>query len=240
MRQGMVRRRRRVEDINRCFSRKNHVPKKLLDIGFGNAAIAEFFIRKGVEVSGIEVNENQVKMARERIPNGQFLLYNGTKIPFDDSSFDSIILNDILEHISYEDIEILLPEIKRVLKPGGFIYISVMNRWQLIEPHKLIPFLTWLPKKAWHPICKTLRGQDYIYYWPYTRKRAQNLFIRHGLLYQDMTDIYVLNKFTGINPIGNRTTSKIFSLMRRFHLSSMAYALALKISVLLYLVWKPE
>jgi SAM-dependent methyltransferase len=233
-------RKKRIIDINRCFSRQSHTPKRMLDIGFGNGVILSYYDSKGVEIAGLELSEKAVKEASNMFPNGKFLSYDGINIPFDDSAFDTIILNDILEHISYKDIELLLPEIKRVLEPDGLIYISVMNRWQLVEPHRLIPFMTWGPRITWHPISKRFRDMDYIDYWPYTRKRIERLFKNHGLSYRDMTDIYIQHKFSGANPIGDRATNKVFTLMKKVGLSKVSYALAFKVSILLYVAWEPE
>ncbi|MFX1517563.1 MAG: class I SAM-dependent methyltransferase, partial [Promethearchaeota archaeon] len=170
-------RRNRTHDIDTLFKLFQHKPRRLLDIGFGNCAIAEYYSSLGIEVSGVEVSKKIYQKAINRnIPNLKLYLYDGIHLPFDNFSFDTIILNDILEHISYENIEMLIPEILRVLEPCGLIYISVMNRWQILEPHKLIPFLTWLPKPFWHPICIKLTGTNYLNYWPYTRKRAERLF----------------------------------------------------------------
>ncbi len=238
--QYILRRKKRIVDINRCFKRINHIPQNILDVGFGNGGVVEYYSSKGFEVGGIEIDQKKIDSILERIPNGNFLLYDGENIPFEDSTFDTILMNDILEHISYEDIELLFPEIFRVLKPKGIIYISVMNRWQLLEPHKLIPFLTWLPTLFWHPLCRKLRNQDYIFYWPYTRKRLESLYKRHNLKFQDLSDIYVSNKFMGINPVGSRTTARLISVMKQLRLTRFAYILALKVTVLVYLSWNAE
>ena len=111
-----------------------------------------------------------------------------------------------------------------------------MNRWQILEPHKLIPFLTWLPRPFWHPICKKLTGTNYLNYWPYTRKRAKNLFDKFNLKCYDMSHIYVENKFLGKNPVGSRTTRKILNFLLKLRLRRIAYILALRVTVLLYLV----
>lgn len=235
----IARRKNRVFDINGCFRYLRHIPKYMLDIGFGNGEISSYYASNGVDVIGFEIQKRTVKEALQKFPKCTFLYYDGKLFPIRDAVFDTIILNDVLEHISYDDIEILLPEIKRVMKIKGIIYISVMNRWQIVEPHKLIPFLTWLPRIFWHPISRRIRGMNYINYWPYTRKRLKRLFERHNLNYVDLTSIYITNKFTGRNPIGGKILSRILSYLNRLGFSKLAYSLALKISVLLYVARKP-
>ena len=225
----------RTIDIDRCFREIGHSPRKILDVGHGNGAISNHYHTRGLDVTGIEVVPAFVEKATQRYPGVKFILYDGKNFPFEESTFDSIILNDVLEHISYEDIESVLSEVKRVLTPDGVVYISVMNRWQLIEPHTLVPLLTWLPRIAWNSVCKKLKGRGYINYWPYTRRRLNKLLSRNKFAYSDMTYVYVIHKMSGKNPVGDRMTSKLVALLKRFRLYSLAYYLALKVSVLLYI-----
>jgi SAM-dependent methyltransferase len=210
----------------------------MLDVGHGDGAITNHYRSRGVRIVGIEVNEDYVRKASERFPKTKYLWYDGKNFPFEDSTFDTVILNDVLEHISYADIEKVMSEVRRVLIPNGFVYISVMNRWQLVEPHKLIPFLTWLPRITWNPICLRLRNQNYINYWPYTRKRLHSLLEQLKFRYWDLTYIYVTHKILGLNPIGDKITARVTSILKRFHLMIIAYYFALKFSVLLYVAQK--
>ncbi len=236
--QTLAKRRIRAREIDRAFRIANHSPSRILDVGFGNGAIISAFSDRGIDSVGIEVNEGFVKKAREQFPNTEFRHYDGIQFPFEDASFDTVLLNDVLEHISYHNIEQVMKEVHRVLKPAGLVYISVMNRWQLIEPHTLIPLLTWLPRVAWHPVCKRVRNKDYINYWPYTRKRLDSLLERRNFKFTDLTKIYVQHKFLGINPIGDRLTSRMVRFLRKMRLDMITYSLALKVSVLVYVGFK--
>jgi 2-polyprenyl-3-methyl-5-hydroxy-6-metoxy-1,4-benzoquinol methylase len=233
-------RRLRILDITRSLRLRNHRPRRLLDVGSGNGAIAAAFSAQGVDVIGIDVVEEYVQKASARYPETKFLWYDGQHFPFTDASFDTVILNDVLEHISFDDIDTVISEVKRVLTPEGIVYISVMNRWQVIEPHKLIPFLTWLPRATWHPISRRIRRQDYLNYWPYTRRRLRKLLHRRGFEFQDVTTIYVQHKITGVSPIGDRMSARLIRLMRQLRLGGVAYYLGMKVSLLLFLAWKPD
>jgi len=64
-----------------------------------------------------EINLNIVEMENVDI------VARAEELPFDDESIDVIISNAVLEHV--EDINAAISEIKRVLKPGGLVYIEV-------------------------------------------------------------------------------------------------------------------
>ena len=61
-------------------------------------------------------------------------------LPFPDASFDKVICSEVLEHIP--DYRAALVEIRRVLKPGGMLCVSVPRRW----PERLC----WLLSKRYH------------------------------------------------------------------------------------------
>jgi SAM-dependent methyltransferase len=55
------------------------------------------------------------------------VLYAGGRFPFDDASFDAVLCNQVLEHIFEPDA--FLQEIRRVLRPGGKLLLTVPFVW---------------------------------------------------------------------------------------------------------------
>ena len=53
-------RKKRIIDFYASCYRIGHVPTKLLDIGFGNGALAQYFANKGIEVAGVEIIQTMV------------------------------------------------------------------------------------------------------------------------------------------------------------------------------------
>ena len=49
------------------------------------------------------------------------------KLPFEDESFDLMILDGVLDHISMEFGRKAMDEVKRVLKPEGYIYLTLCS-----------------------------------------------------------------------------------------------------------------
>lgn len=115
---------------------------KLLDVGGGAGWIAHFLQEAGA-VSVV----TDVKDQRADGTEVSFAASKGTSLPFEDIKFDVVLYNHVIEHVGAEaNQRAHLAEIKRVLKPDGVLYVSVPNKWALVENHYGLPFLSWLPK----------------------------------------------------------------------------------------------
>jgi SAM-dependent methyltransferase len=89
----------------------------LLDIGCG-AGLLALLARKSVSLSGVDISEACVEAAKL---NGYDDVRRAelTALPFDDSSFDYVASLDVLGHVSFDEKDQVIAEIKRVLKPDG-------------------------------------------------------------------------------------------------------------------------
>lgn len=89
----------------------------VLDLGCGSGMLA-LLKRKGVKLAGVDLSEQCAWRARR---NGydEALASGLTNLPFADSSFDYVVSLDVLGHITFEDKDEVLAEIRRVLKPAG-------------------------------------------------------------------------------------------------------------------------
>jgi SAM-dependent methyltransferase len=94
-----------------------------LEIGCGTGyvlnAVQKITAQQAV---GAEIHIEGLKFARLRVPKAKFIQLDATRIPFSDS-YDAAGAFDVLEHISAD--EIVMQQIYKALKPGGFFYISV-------------------------------------------------------------------------------------------------------------------
>jgi 2-polyprenyl-6-hydroxyphenyl methylase / 3-demethylubiquinone-9 3-methyltransferase len=104
--------------------------KTALDIGSGGGLLAEEFARLGCRVTGIDPSAESVETARahaqaERL-DIEYTVGVGEELPFADSSFDIAYCCDVLEHV--DDLEKVLSETARVLKPGSVYLYDTINR----------------------------------------------------------------------------------------------------------------
>jgi ubiquinone/menaquinone biosynthesis C-methylase UbiE len=102
-------------------------PARILEIGCGRGfyvnALAEFKTVKRID--GIEIEPAYLAQAQQTVTNKKVHLIeaNAYALPYPDRSFDMVLLTEVLEHLTDE--KQALREIKRVLKPGGWLVVTV-------------------------------------------------------------------------------------------------------------------
>jgi SAM-dependent methyltransferase len=104
-----------------------------LDIGCYDGAFLASLGSLGVRrLVGVDVEGDAIANGRQRFPELELVHVPDTRtLPFDDVSFDSVSLLDVLEHLSLSDQEALLGEVRRVLRPGGAFIVTVPRRHAL-------------------------------------------------------------------------------------------------------------
>jgi SAM-dependent methyltransferase len=94
---------------------------RVLEIGCGAGGMLEPLRRYGA-VHGMDIDREYLRYCRRR-GFDRVLCGSGHDLPFADSSFDLVALFDTLEHIPDE--QRALSEVRRVLAPGGTVFVSV-------------------------------------------------------------------------------------------------------------------
>jgi SAM-dependent methyltransferase len=99
----------------------------ILDFGCGPGIISEFF---GNGYVGIDIDETRIIQAKKMYPTKNFLhiMPNQKFLPFDDNTFEYILFNDCLHHISNSIIKNIIPELQRILKKDGQIILREPKR----------------------------------------------------------------------------------------------------------------
>ena len=103
---------------------------QVLDVGCGGGLLSEAFAERGFHVTGIDASARSLAAARAHAAHsGLAIDYRDGRaeaLPFDDASFDVVACCDMLEHV--DDIDAVIAEIARVLKPGGVFLFDTINR----------------------------------------------------------------------------------------------------------------
>lgn len=99
---------------------------RILDVGCGYGRTLNELYSKGFKnLHGIDFSNKMVERGRKQFPWLNLTVQEDMKIPYEDNSFDSIILFAVLTCIPDDGNQIcLMNEIKRVLKPNGILYIN--------------------------------------------------------------------------------------------------------------------
>jgi ubiquinone/menaquinone biosynthesis C-methylase UbiE len=132
------------------FNRIGEKGIRLLDYGCGPGWTTLLLATRAEQVNALDVSIGQISVLQEyihhnRIGNIQALVADGLRIPCPDESFDYVFGNAILHHIPLSE---CLPEIRRVLKPGGraafcepFAENPFVNAYRYLKHHFIEKYL---------------------------------------------------------------------------------------------------
>ena len=100
--------------------------KIILEVGSGRGGGAFYVTKyfKPASYIGMDISQNAVDLANKlfTLPNLKFVQGNAETIPMDDNSMD-VIVNVESSH-GYGSVDKFLQEVKRVLKPGGYLLLT--------------------------------------------------------------------------------------------------------------------
>jgi SAM-dependent methyltransferase len=105
--------------------------KRCLDLGGDNGVISFLLRQRGGDWWSADLGAAQAAAIRDLVGERVWAL-DGPRLPFEDRSFDAIVVADLLEHI--EDDARLVEELARVLEPGGVLIVNVPHR----KPRSLV------------------------------------------------------------------------------------------------------
>lgn len=160
-------------------------PLRVLEVGTGSGVIAHYIAGRGegaFEVDAVDVIDQRTVRDGYR-----FTPVDGTTLLFPDAHFDAVISNHVIEHVGDRDDQAAhLRELGRVLRADGVGYLAVPSRWQLVEPHYRLAFLSWLPRR-WRNAYLRARGKGRYYDCePLRLPELEALFVRAGLDFENL------------------------------------------------------
>ena len=101
--------------------------KKVLDVGFGNGELLEYLYLQGNKIFGIDVGGASMKSVHDMglDTRGELIKLDASteQLPWPKDSFDVVFATECMEHMDNPLHAIL--EIKRTLKDGGELYVSI-------------------------------------------------------------------------------------------------------------------
>jgi len=120
---------RRFEAIERLIPKTT---KTILDVGSGNAWVAERFCPKGVSVVSMDISVENVRKALDRIPhkNHSGVVADAFALPFAPQQFDLVISSEVIEHVGNPSE--FAKSLWQMVKPGGKLLISTGYKEKIV------------------------------------------------------------------------------------------------------------
>lgn len=97
----------------------------VLDVGCGaGIPTAKFLIERGIKVTGIDLSDKMLSLARENVTKARFIKMDMNKLDFKENTFDGIISVYTLFHVPKKSHFEIFQEFFRILKPAGILMIN--------------------------------------------------------------------------------------------------------------------
>lgn len=220
------------------FNKAEFKDKEILEIGSYTGGSLVYWIERygffkgcGIDINTIFAEAGNM-FANEKNINATFTTGFGENLPYPDNSFDFIVSYDVFEHV--KDLEIVMNECSRVLRPGGIVFAVFPPFFQPLEAH--LTLVTKTPALHWIFSGQTLndaynqiiddRGDEAYWYKNENKKLEvwEKLPSLNGITIKKFKKIISKDKLWGIdfwgnNPIlsdGRKAEMLIFKILRIF------------------------
>ncbi len=122
-----------INDLRLAFitDRIGVAAPRVVDVGCGGGILAEALARHGASVTGIDLSDLSLKIARQHAERGGLdidyrYLDVETLAASEAHAFDAVTCMEMLEHVPHP--ERVIAACARLLKPGGMAFFSTINR----------------------------------------------------------------------------------------------------------------
>lgn len=101
----------------------------VLDYGSGAGKSSLYLKSLGLNVDGVDINQEMVKHAKDLDPNGKYKIINSAEIPVEDNYYDLVFSSWVLMEVSNkQELLKITREIARVLKVDGTFIVILCNK----------------------------------------------------------------------------------------------------------------
>ena len=174
---------------------------RVLDVGCGGGLLSEPLARSGMDVTGIDASEKNTNIAsihaqqsgvvlNYRAMSAEALLAEGGAL------YDVVLAMEVIEHVA--DVPLFCQTIAALVKPGGLLYVSTLNRTIKSFAYAIVGaeyILRWLPRGT-HEWQKFLKPSDIC---PLLQKSGMSIEAIEGVSYRPLLKKYVLSDDIAVN-----------------------------------------
>lgn len=104
----------------------NKTSAEVLEIGCGPGNICKYLLRQrpGLKILGTDFAPDMIALAAKNNPGAEFKVLDARQIKSLDRKFDAIISGFCLPYLDTAEVQVLLADLKHLLKPEGVLYLS--------------------------------------------------------------------------------------------------------------------
>lgn len=178
----------------------SHLPQHatILDVGCGPGAMVKYISSKGHTCEGIDLSEQMLKIAQERVPERTFSLMDMRHLQYADETFDGLASIYSLIHIPSAEILSTLREFGRVLKKDGLLLLIVQEG----APD--------------HVANEPLKKDEHIFVNFFTSKRLTQNLVRAGFVLVEQTKCVTGDPSTpGTKKCATKSNAVIYTIARK-------------------------
>lgn len=181
--------------------------KKVLDVGCGGGILSEGLAQRGAHVKGIDMGEAPLAVARlHGLESGTNVDYQQITVEAlaaaEPETYDVVTCLEMLEHVP--DPASVISACMRLLKPGGQLFLSTINRnpkaflFAIVGAEHVLKLLP----KGTHDFKKFIRPSEL---GSYVRRAGMDVQDVTGMTYNPLTQIYKLGKDVDVNYLMHAT-----------------------------------
>jgi len=175
--------------------------KSIVDVGCGGGILAESMAAKGAEVSGIDLSEKALGVARlHLLESGQQVDYQLISAEAfaqeNEAAFDVVTCMEMLEHVP--DPASTVKACAQMVKPGGHVFFSTINRNPKSYLFAIVgaEYILRLLPKGTHDYAKLIKPSELA---RFAREAGLEMNTLTGMLYNPLTKVYSLGRDTSVN-----------------------------------------
>jgi ubiquinone/menaquinone biosynthesis C-methylase UbiE len=107
----------RIEELLQLLPERPEV----LELGVGAGVASTRLLAGRGRLTGVDISAEQLRRARERIPNATLLHADFTELDLEPDSFDAVVAAYAFNHVPRDELGPIANRIARWLKPGGYV-----------------------------------------------------------------------------------------------------------------------
>ncbi len=175
--------------------------KRVVDVGCGGGILAESLAASGAQVTGIDLSEKALKVARlHQLESGVQVDYRLVAVEAlaeeTPESFDVVTCMEMLEHVP--DPASVMAACARLVKPDGWVFFSTLNRNPKSYLFAILgaEYLLNLLPKGTHEWARFIKPHELA---SYARQGGLEPAAIMGMTYNPLTKAYKLERDTDVN-----------------------------------------